>query len=133
MNAANRNVKQYNYVRDLLGCGSSTYVSNRNIGRRFVKRANELRLPLVNQPPVKQLRLGMITNILSRNSSSDCSNYSSANRDKYNNDSIHDMMFDVYILQSLLSYVTSRTRNAHVKYCTIVNRKVQLFDMGREF
>ena len=98
MNAANRNVKQDNYVRDLLGCRSSTYVSNRNIGRRFLKRANKLRLPLVNQPPVKQLRSGMITSILCRNSSSDCSNYLFANRDKYNNDVNHDMMFDVYIL-----------------------------------
>ena len=98
MNAANRNVKQDNYVRDLLGCRSSTYFSNRNIGRRFLKRANKLRLPLVNQPPVQQLRSGMITSILCRNSSSDCSNYLFANRDKYNNDVNHDMMFDVYIL-----------------------------------
>ena len=102
MNAANRNVKQDNYVRDLLGCRSSTYVSNRNIGRRFLKRANELRLPLVNQPLVEQLRSGMITSILGRNSSSDCSNYSFANRDKYNNDVNHNMMFDVYILSIII-------------------------------
>ena len=47
---------------------------------------------------------------------------------KYNIDSIHEMMFDVYILPIIVKLCDEQNKKYPRKYCTIVNGKAYLFD-----